>query len=43
MDERAIRAILFYEFKKGTSARETAENINSAIGPGTMSKSTAAR
>jgi histone-lysine N-methyltransferase SETMAR len=43
MDERAIRAILFYEWKKGSSTREAADNINAALGPVTVSKSTAAR
>ena len=38
-----IRHCLMYEFQKGTSSRETARNINHAIGEGSVSYATASR
>ena len=32
-----MRAIILYEFKLNASARQTAEKLNAAFGPGTTS------
>jgi histone-lysine N-methyltransferase SETMAR len=43
MDEHAIRAIIFYESRRGSSTRQATDNINAALGEGTVSQSTVNR
>lgn len=43
MDEHAIRAIIFYEFRRDNSTRQATDNINAALGEGTVSQSTVSR
>jgi transposase len=43
MDNHAIRAIIFYERQRGTSTRQATDNINGALGEGTVSHSTVSR
>lgn len=43
MDDNHLRAIYYYEFRKGSSTREAATNINAAMGEGTTSQSTMSR
>ena len=40
MDDHAIRAIIFYEHRRGSSTRQATDNINDALGEGTVSHST---
>lgn len=43
MDKHAIHAIILYEHRRGSSAREAASSINAALGEGTVSHCTVAR
>jgi transposase len=43
MDNHPIRAIIFYEHQRGTSTRQATDNINGALGKGTVSHSTVGR
>lgn len=43
MEEKQLRLIMLYEFKKNNSARQAAENINAAFGQSTTSHVTVSR
>jgi transposase len=43
MDNHPIRAIIFYEHQRNSSTRQATDNINGALGKGTVSHSTVGR
>lgn len=43
MDERAIRGVIYYEFRRGSSTRQATANINVALGEATVTQSTVSR